>query len=297
MSAIARSDAGLPAPAAALLVTLCVTWALGQIAGKIGLQGVSPLVQAGFRPFLAVPLLLLWCRVRGVPILIRDGSFWPGILAGLLFAAEFWALFEGLGRTSAARATVLVYTAPFWAVLGAHWLVPGDRLTSRKLAGLGLAFLGLLLAFADRLGDGPVDSLLGDALSLLAGIFWGLTIVAIKATRLTRISAERTLLYQLAVSALLLPLGYLLGEPGFFAPTPAVWGAVLFQSIGVAGVSYVAWFWLLARYRASAFAPFLFLTPVFGVVAATLLLGEAVTWPLLAALSLIGAGIWVVNRA
>lgn len=286
----------LPPSAAALLVLLCATWGLGQIAVKLGLEGISPLVQAGLRSCLAVPLLLVWCRWRGVPVWLRDGSLRPGLVVGALFAGEFWALYEALALTTAARSTVLLYTAPFWAVLGAHWLVPGDRLTMRKLAGLLLAFAGLLVVFADRLGLPADATLLGDVLALLAGVLWGATIVAIKATRLTRIAPERTLLYQLAAALALLPVGLLLGERGILAATPLVWAALAFQAVGVAFVSYAAWFWLVALHKASALAPFLFLTPVFAVVAGAAVLGEAVTWSLLASLALIGAGIWVVNR-
>lgn len=286
----------LPASAAALLVLLCATWGLGQIAVKLGLEGISPLAQAGLRSCIAVPLLLAWCHWRGVAVWLRDGSLRPGLLTGALFAGEFWALYEALSLTTAARSTVLLYTAPFWAVLGAHFLVPGDRLTARKLAGLGLAFVGLLVAFADRLGA-PLDaSFTGDVLALLAGMLWGATIVAIKATALTRIAPERTLLYQLAAALLLLPIGLALGEPGVFALTPVVWGALAFQAVGVAFMSYAAWFWLVSRHKASALAPFLFLTPVFAVVAGAAVLGETITWSLLASLALIGAGIWVVNR-
>jgi drug/metabolite transporter (DMT)-like permease len=289
-------NGALPASAAALLVLLCLTWGFGQVTIKVMLEGISPLVGAGLRGIVSAALLLAWCRLRGLRVLVRDGSLWPGLLAGALFFFEFWAIFEALTRTTAARSTVMVYTAPFWAVIGAHLLVPGDRLTSRKVAGLALAFSGLVVAFADRL-DAPGGALLGDALALLGGFFWGATIVTIKATVLTRIAAERVLLYQIALSSLMLPLGFALGERGVFASSASVWLAFGFQAVVVSFVSFVAWFWLMSRHKASAVAPFLFLAPVFGVAMGALVLGEPVSWSLLVALVLIGAGIWVVNRA
>jgi drug/metabolite transporter (DMT)-like permease len=283
---------------AAVLTLLCLTWGLGQVAVKLGLQGISPLTQAGLRSLLAIPLVLGWCGLRGITVWRRDGSLGAGLLAGLFFAGEFVAIFMGMQHTTASRSTLMVYTAPFWAVLGAHLFVSGDRLTARKLLGLSLAFAGLLLAFAEPLASAAGGaSLGGDVLCLLGGMLWGATIVTIKATQLTRIAPERTLLYQLAVSALLLPLAPLLGEPGVFAPTPLVLGSLAFQVAGIAFASYLAWFWLMSRYQASALAPFLFLTPVFGVASGALLLGEALSLPLLGALALIGAGIYVVNRA
>ncbi len=286
----------LPLPAASLLVLLCATWALGQITMKIGLEGISPMVQAGLRSVITIPCLLAWCAWRGVAVFRRDGSLGAGALAGFFFALEFWALYEALALTTAARVTVMLYTAPFWAALGAHFFVAGDRLTPRKAAGLALAFAGLVAAFGDKLAGGPTDTLAGDVLALAGGALWGATIVVIKATRLTRIAPERTLLYQLTAVLALLPLGYAMGEPGVFDPNARVVGALLFQSVVVAGISFTAWFWLVARHKASLLAPFLFLTPAFGVGFAALLLGEPVTWFLLLSLGLIGAGIFVVNR-
>ncbi|MBX9593478.1 MAG: DMT family transporter, partial [Roseomonas sp.] len=177
-----------------------------------------------------------------------------------------------------------------------HFLVRGDRLTRRKLAGIVIAFASVPVLFADRLGAAPDAALMGDVIALASGIFWGGTITTIKATGLTRIASERTLLYQLAVSCLLIPLGFAIGEAGVFDPTPRVLGSLAFQVLGVAVVSYLAWFWLVQRHAASAFAPFLFLTPAFGVACGWLLLGEAVTPALLASVLLVGVGIWVINR-
>jgi drug/metabolite transporter (DMT)-like permease len=287
--------AALPPSAIALTVALCATWGLAQVLMKIAGEAISPLVHAGLRSALAIPFLLAWCQWRRVPILVRDGSLGPGMLAGTLFALEFWALFAALGLTTAARAGVMLYTAPFFTVIGAHLLVPGDRLTARKLIGVLLAFAGLLVAFADRIGGDDRAGLLGDLLGLAPGALWGAAIVTIKATRLTRIAPERTLLYQLGVSALLLPLGFAVGERGIAGATAITWLSLAYQAIGVAFISYAAWFWLVARHRASLLAPFLFLAPVFGVALAALILHEPVGWSLLGALALIGAGIVVVN--
>ena len=287
----------MPPAHAALLVLLCAAWGFAQVTMKLGGEGISPLVQTGLRSALAIPFILLWCRWRGVPVFRRDGMLWPGVLAGCLFGAEFWAIFRALELTSAARVVVLLYTAPFFAVIGSHFLVPGDRLTGRKLAGLALAFLSLPVLFADRL-FAPVDAAFwGDVIALASGLFWGATITTIKATGLTRIASERALLYQLAVSSLLVPLGLLLGEKGVFAPSPLVWISLAYQVLGVAVVSYLAWFWLMSRHAASAFAPYLFLTPLFGVAFGALLLGEPLTPALLGALALVGGGIWVISRA
>ena len=119
----------------------------------------------------------------------------------------------------------------------------------------------------------------------------------VKATSLRSALPEKTLLYQLAVSAVVLLAGAeLLREPGFFAPTPMIWTILAFQIVVIASISYLAWFWLVSRHQATTLHAFTFLTPLFGVVFAHFLLGEPITPALLAALALIAAGIVLVNR-
>ena len=86
------------------------------------------------------------------------------------------------------------------------------------------------------------------------------------------------LFYQLAVSALLLPVASrLLGEPGVIAWTPRAVASLAYQAVVVAFASYLTWFWLLTRYLAGRLAVFSFLTPLFGVVFGTTILGEPLT--------------------
>jgi drug/metabolite transporter (DMT)-like permease len=285
------------AAAMAILVVLCAIWGVNQVAIKIGNEGVSPAWQAALRSAGAALLILIWARARGLALFERDGTLAAGLVAGALFAIEFALLFWAMEFTTAARAVVLLYTAPFTVAIGAHFFLPGDPLTRDKSLGLAACFAGVAVLFGDSLGLPDRAALAGDAMALLAGAFWGATTVVIKATKLAQASAEKTTFYQLGVSALILPVVALaLGERGIFDPTPLVLGSLVFQIVVVVFVSYTVWFWLVRAYRASSLAAFSFLTPVFGVIAAHLLLDEPVTWTLVAALTLVGFGIWLVNR-
>jgi drug/metabolite transporter (DMT)-like permease len=278
-----------------LLVVLCASWGLNQVAVKVANDGISPVFQAALRSIGSGTLLFFWARARGLALFGRDGTWWPGLACGALFALEFVLFYWGLVYTTASRGVVFMYTAPFVVALGAHLFVPGDRLTRVKLTGLAAAFSGLAIAFADSLRLPSGRELIGDLMCFGAAIFWGSTTVLIKASSLARASGEKTLFYQLAVSAvILLPLA--LGEAGIFAATPLVLGALAYQTIIVAFASYAAWFWLLTYYPASRMAAFTFLTPVLGVVFGHVLLGEPIGPLLLAALALIAAGIYLVNR-
>ena len=240
---IPRGGAALPPRAVAAMLLLCGVWGFNMVAMKVGAQGIPPVLQAALRSIVAALLLVAWCRWRGVDLgdWRRSGTVGPGLAVGAVFGLEFLLLYTGLARTSASRAVVFLYTAPFFVAVGAHLLLPDDRLTPAKATGLGVAFLGLVLAFAEGLLAPAGDrALLGDAMCLLAGALWAATTLMVKASRLRAAPPALALLYQLAVSApLLLLASVLLGEGFALSPTPLVVAAFLYQAAGIAGVSYL----------------------------------------------------------
>lgn len=282
---------------AAILLLCCVVWGLNQVAIKVSLAGVSPLFGAGLRSLVAAALLWLWCRLRGEPLFVRDGTAPHGLLIGLFFTAEFICIYAGLGFTTASRSVIFLYSAPFFVALGAHLFIPGERLTVARSVGLTVAFAGLCLAFADGLALPSRWALIGDALELGGGFFWGATTVAVKMQSDARLTPRRTLFYQLSVSAVgLIALAAIRGELGFTHPTPLALAALAYQAVIVAFVSYLIWFWLLQRYPASGLASFAFWSPLFGVLSGWLLLGDRLSGNLGAAAGLVAVGIYLVNR-
>jgi drug/metabolite transporter (DMT)-like permease len=287
----------LDAFAVGLMIFLCAIWGINQVAAKVANQSISPVLQAGLRSAGAALLLWGWAWLRGIPLFERDGTLKAGIGVGLLFAAEFAFIFWGLNYTSASRGVVFLYTAPFVVALGIPFFVPSEKLTRWQGTGMVLAFLGVIAAFAENLAMPTGTQMLGDAMLLMGAIFWGSTTIMVRASSLSNKSASKTLFYQLAVSALALPLASLaLGEPGFTNPTALGLGLLAWQTIIVAFASYLAWFWLIANYPATKLSSFSFLTPLFGTMAGALLLDEPLTPQLLAAMVLVALGIWLVNR-
>ncbi len=280
--------------AVGILLACCMFWGLQQILVKSIMDQVDPLFQSSLRAIGATLLLLVWCRVRGVPLFARDGSLWPGLLAGVLFAAEFACIYLGLRLTNASRLTVFLYTSPFWVAALVPLFVKSERLRPMQWLGLACAFVAVAFAMREGLGGG---SAAGDLLGLAAGALWGLTTVSIRATGLTRISPEKLLFYQIATTAVCMPwLSLALGETWSFQWNALAWGSMLAQTVIGAFASYLAWMWMLGRYPATRISVFVFLTPLFALLFGTLLLGEAVTTTLLVALSLVALGIVLVNR-
>ena len=207
----------------AILVVLCASWGMQQVSIKVAVEGISPVLQAGIRSVGAAVLVCIWVRVRRIPLRDKDGTFWWGVAAGLLFAGEFLLLYWGLEYTQASRSAVLMYVSPFVVALGAYLFIPGETLRPIQVGGLICAFCGLMAAFSESLTLPTLRMLVGDAMVFAAGIFWGATTVLVKASPLGRVAPAKTLLYQLAVSAVLLPIGALvLGEPGVTRLTPLI---------------------------------------------------------------------------
>lgn len=281
--------------AAGLMVALTFAWGLNQVAIKVTNDGFNPMLSVVVRSSLAFLLVYLWCVWRRIPLFERDGTLWPGLLAGALFGAEFALIFLGLDDTTAARGALMINTMPFWVLLGGHFLL-GERISGQKFAGLGLAFAGVALVFSDELSLPGPEAIRGDLLCLAAGVLWAATTLVIKGSRLAEASAEKTLLYQLAVSAVILVPFVPMAGPLLRDVSALATGALLFQAVVIVAFTYVLWFWLMRRYPASGLSSFAFLSPVFGVLCGGLLLGEPLSWRIFVALVLIALGLLTVNR-
>jgi drug/metabolite transporter (DMT)-like permease len=280
-----------------VLVVLCASWGLQQVAIKVTNSGIPPLLQAAVRSVGAALLVWGWMSLRREPILEKDSTLWWGIAAGLLFAGEFILIYWGLEFTNASRAVIFLYLSPFVVALGAQLFIPGEHLHRAQVVGLCCAFGGVVMAFSESLRLLSYRMLIGDCMLVGAAVLWGATTVMIKASPLAGISPGKTLLYQLSVSSLVLPLGSLAkGEPGLVEITPLIAASLAYQVVWIAFITYLTWFWLVRRYSVSRLASFTFLTPLFGVLSGGMLLNETITKSLVLALAFVAAGIYLVNR-
>jgi drug/metabolite transporter (DMT)-like permease len=284
--------------AVSLLLACCLFWGFQQILIKSTVGEVPPLWQATIRFAGATLLLSIWCTWRKVPLFARDGTLRAGLLAGVLFAGEFTCIYLGLRDTAASRLTVFLYTSPFVVALLLPRLVPAEKLRPIQWTGLVIAFVAVAFAFSEGFsGHSTAKQLRGDALALAAGVFWGSTTLVIRASPLATASAEKTLFYQVAVTALVAPLlSLLLGESWSLAYSGSAWASLGLQTAIGAFASYLAWMWMLRHYPATQLSSFTFLTPVFGLLFGVLVLHETLSAQLVLALLGVAAGIVLVNR-
>ncbi len=292
------SSAGRPlSPGAiALMLMLCVTWGFNQIAVKLVLPEIPPMLQAALRSTGALPVLLLVGSLRGVKFFERDGTLWAGLLAGLMFGIEFVLVYQGLRFTSASRAAVFLYTAPFFVAFGSHQML-GERLSTTQWGGLALSFLGVALAIGVPQADVDVKVLLGDLMIVGGGAMWAATTLVAKGTKLRFAPPEKTLSYQVALSIPILGLAALVsGETITHPPGPLAITLMVFQAVWVVGTTFTIWFALVRAYSASKLSAFTFVTPLFGVVASYFIMHDTLTLAFGAAALLVIAGLFLVNR-
>jgi drug/metabolite transporter (DMT)-like permease len=288
----------LDALAVTLLLASCLFWGFQQILIKTTVPEVPPLWQAALRFAGATLLLWLWCVWRKVKLFERDGTLQAGLLAGALFAGEFTCIYLGLRDTAASRLTVFLYTSPFVVALLLPRLVPSEKLRTVQWVGLVIAFAAVAVAFSEGFtGDSTPRQLRGDSLGLAAGILWGLTTLVIRSSKLATASAEKTLFYQVAVTAAVAPLlSFALGENWSLDYSAYAWTSLALQTVIGAFASYLAWMWMLRHYPATQLSSFTFLAPLFALVFGVVLLDEPLTLQLVIALSAVAAGIVLVNR-
>jgi len=282
--------------AIALVVMLCLSWGFNQVAVKLALPDIPPLLQGTIRSVLALPALLLIARLRGVKLFERDGTLAAGLFAGLLFGFEFVLVYAGLRLTTATRAVVFLYIAPFFIALGSYQFL-GERLSASQWGGLALSFAGVAVAFGVPQPDVDANVLIGDLMIVGGGALWAANTIVAKATRLRFIAPEKTLGYQVALSIPILALAaWLSGETLTHLPGPLALSLLIYQAIWVVGLTFTIWFGLVRTYSASKLSAFTFITPLFGVVASYFIMHDVLTLAFGVAAVLVIAGLFLVNR-
>jgi drug/metabolite transporter (DMT)-like permease len=278
----------------ALAVLCCALWGGNTVAVKFTVPDVPPLACAGVRFALGLPLIALADRLAGASLRPDRDDFGLLFANGVLLFVQIATFNVGTAWTLAGRASLLINVHPF-IVTPLAWLLLGERLTRAGLAGLLLAAGGIAWLFWEPLQ--AAGGSLGGDLTLLASavILGGQTVYQKFVLRSVRAT---TLLFWQTVVAL----------PLFFAASAAWedWSRVTLTAESAAGLAYqgwlvsglcfLIWFKLVHEYPVSQLATLGFLTPVFGVAAGVLLLGEVLSGALVGGTVLVGLGIYLVAR-
>lgn len=286
-----------PWPAIALALTINLLWGGNVPAVKVGLIAVPPLWSAFWRFLLGAVCLWVWARAHGLSLRPARGE-WGGLAwLGLLFTVQIALMNIGIRHTTGAMAAILIATNPLVAGLLSHLFVPGDRLTGARLAGLGVAFAGICAIFLRDPGAALGQATtLGNGICLASAVLLGSRLV-FAARLLQRIETTRVMVWQMLFSLPAFAVGgWLTEQVRWEALGWYPLAGIAYQGIVVAAFNFMGLAWLLRHYSPSVVTGYNCLSPVFGVLLSIALLGETVSWPVLAGMVAVGAGLYLVTR-
>jgi drug/metabolite transporter (DMT)-like permease len=178
-------------------------------------------------------------RLRGYPVGIPRNAWLGGTLSGLFFAAEFFFLFIALDIGTVSRVSVIFYSMPVWLTLIAHFLLPGERLSGRKIAGLALAMGGVALALLDR--EAAAANWTSDLFALASAFCWAGIALCVRITPLSEVPPAQQLMFQVAISAPILLFAALFTGPLIRELAPIHVAGLLFQIVAVASLGFLVW--------------------------------------------------------
>ena len=278
----------------ALVLLLAFLWGGNSLSIKVGLQDFPPMALAFLRFVIGLIVIGGWSLFRRIQLRLRRGELLRLLLLTTIFILQIITLNTGTLYTTASRSTIFINVYPFFTALFAHFLIPGERLSVTKTLGIVVAFSGVFVTVAPKLGQGET-SVLGDLIVLVSGCFLGLRVVVTKLL-IQSIHPYRLLAWLLTLSLPCYVVIHLLferGEPMQLTLSGAA--ALLYQGGVIAGFCFLAWTSVLERYSASKLVVLFFATPLSGVLFSHLILGDELTISLLIGAVLVAGGIYLVN--
>jgi drug/metabolite transporter (DMT)-like permease len=272
-------------------------WGGNPVAVKVGLGDAPPLRLAFFRFVLGALAILAyawWTRHRGV-FAVRPGEWRVLVSLGVIFSIQIGTMNVGIGLTSAAHGAVLLNSYAVHAVVLAHFMIPGDRLTPAKLGGVLVAYAGIALLFAREFSFESA-TLVGDLIVAGSAVLLGERVVYM-AKAVQKLDPIKLLVFQSAIGSACFLLASLVVESG----TPTRYTAALatslfYQGIVIAGFNFIVNSYLYQVYLASALAICSLTTPLFGVLIAAVVTGDRLNPLLLLSTLMVAAGIGLTVR-
>jgi drug/metabolite transporter (DMT)-like permease len=278
-----------------------LVWGASFIATKIALTEVSPATVVWLRFAMGVAVLGVAVTVSRQWATVSLRTFATFALLGLIgITFHQWLQSSALVTSRASTSGWIVATTPvFMAILGR--LVLKERLGARRIAGIALAALGVVLVVT----KGHPGDLLngqfgapGDILIVISAPNWALfSVLSRRALRSHPV--VRMMAYVMGIGWLLSSV-LLASGPGFSEISRLSargWGAIVFLGLACSGLAYIAWYDALQKMTASAAGALLYLEPLVAMTVAAVVLGERVTAAGVAGGAVILFGVWLVNRS
>ncbi len=277
-----------------------IVWGASFIATKVALKDVSPVTIVWLRFGMGVAVLGVTVAMRKqfAALQIKEWGYFS-LLGFLGITFHQWLQSNGLETSEAGTTAWIVATTPvFMAILG--WLILKEYLTGIKIAGILLAFIGVLLVVS----DGNLASISigrfgapGDVLILISAVNWSI-FSALSRRGLKQYSASLMIFYVMLFGWIF--TSALFVYDGNYAELPALsrdgWLGILFLGVFCSGLAYIAWYDALQVLSTADTGAFLYIEPLIAMVVAFFVLGEVITAAALIGGGIILFGVWLVNK-
>jgi len=289
----------LDATAYGSMLFFCMAMGLQAISLKVISEDVAPIMQIVLRSGLAGILAIVYMRLGSTNFALVKSAWWPGFITGLFFALEYVFVGEALRFTTAARVTVFLYTAPLFSALILHFCKKSERLSLWQWVGVIVTFGGVILAFWEVVPQGEGVQypfmLFGDILALMGGLAWAVVIIALRLSRLQSMPPTVTLFYQLGFTFVILWAFAIISGQSSLTPTVFVFINLAYQTFFISFGFTLLWLWLIKKYAATRISILSFLTPLFTLGFAIILLDEPVEPHLIMGAVLVVGGLVMIS--
>ena len=294
MAADTPNNQDLPLLAAIFTSFLCIVFGANAVAIKMSLSGLGVFTTAGLRFGMAAFIIFFWAKITGRSFNIKKGQAHQLLIISVFFTFQLSLLYFGLNKTNASRGTLLINLQPFFVLFLAHYFIPGDKVTKKKIFGLFMGFAGMVFVFFGKKGI-TTDVQFGDFLILITAFLWACNTAYIKRV-INAFDPFQIVLYPMIFSIPFFFLaGFIWDETMIGHVNLKVLGSLLYQGLLTGSFGFVAWNNMLQKYGVVSLHSFIFIMPIAGVFLGGVVLGEPITFNILLALLLIVSGIVVVN--
>ncbi len=275
-------------------ILICLLFGGNAVAIKLSLTGLGPFTSAGIRFAIAAVIIFLWAKLKKIPLMPTSAQVRQCMVLSTIFVVQLSLFYTGLGKTTASHGVLIANMLPFFVLILAHFFIPGDSITLKKLIGISLGFMGVVVLYFDS-QDMAYNLRVGDGMILLAVICWSISAVRVKQIIAGYNSLQITLFPMVFAVPFFFIGGYFLDAPMISKVDQTVVVSMMYQAFVTASFGFLAWNSLLQRFGATTLHSFIFIMPLAGVLAGVFLLDETITPYLAAAIVCIVAGVLVVN--
>jgi drug/metabolite transporter (DMT)-like permease len=279
-----------------LITALCVVWGATWVVIKIGLSESPPFFGAAFR-FMVASILLATIAWLGRRRLVRDWANLRWILLSGLFMyfGSYAAVYYSEQYIDAALAAILFASFPFFVAIGAHFHLPGERLTGLKFLGLIVGFAGVAVIFGGGVTRPEPETWWAMLLMLMSPFCSAIAAIIVK-RYLTQHNPVVLNFMQMVVGfAVLMVMATIYEDLADFHWSFVSVGAVLFLGIFGSAFTFVTYYHLLKTMEATKLSLIAFATPVTAAFFGWLLLDERLTLASIIGAIMVFIGIYIVS--